>query len=68
MCQESLEVFDRNLDKLFVLNAELNQKIELNNRYNDSVSSSSPVSISIYNCSYKHSSRLSCLSKTAKTQ
>ncbi|XXG96150.1 hypothetical protein Hte_002429 [Hypoxylon texense] len=38
ICQESLELFDRNLDKLVVLNAELNQKIELNNRYKDSLS------------------------------
>ncbi|KAI1772246.1 hypothetical protein F4818DRAFT_180300 [Hypoxylon cercidicola] len=38
MCEKSLEVFERKLGRLVVLNAELDQKIELNNRYKDSLS------------------------------
>ncbi|OTA62227.1 hypothetical protein K449DRAFT_49587 [Hypoxylon sp. EC38] len=42
MFQHSLGDFDRKLTQLIVLSDELNQKIKLNSRYKDSVSSSLP--------------------------
>lgn len=39
MCQEYLEVFERNLGELTAINVKLERKVELNARYKDAVSS-----------------------------